>query len=124
MLRRGVRTRPRILDGLLELPGGKARAEAAADRLGLLGALVVAETQVGETEGLGKHPAIAVVAARRLHRVAGDASRLVAAGVKRVFARWCYTSSTSSAWSRKLLSDPTSTFLKCTVRPALLSCHS
>lgn len=43
-----------------ELPVEEAGAEAAGDGLGVLGALVVAEVVVGEAEGFGELPAVAV----------------------------------------------------------------
>lgn len=52
---------PALLDGLRELPGEEALAEAGGDGLRLAGAVVVAEAEVGEAERLGEHPAVAVV---------------------------------------------------------------
>ena len=52
---------PGFVGALDELPVVEARAETAGDRLGLTGALVVAEAVVGEAQGLREHPALAVV---------------------------------------------------------------
>ena len=43
---------------LFELPIKEAGAESGCDGLGLLGAVVVAEVVVGESEGLGEHPSV------------------------------------------------------------------
>ena len=52
---------PGFLGRLCELPVVKARAQAAGDRLVVLGALVVAEAVVGQTQRFGQQPALAVV---------------------------------------------------------------
>jgi hypothetical protein len=68
---------PGLFRGLGELPVVEAGAEAFGDGLGVLGAVVVAEVVVGQTQGLGEHPALAVVAGEE----ASDALLDVAAGV-------------------------------------------
>ena len=52
---------PCFLGALDKLPVVEPRAEAAGDRLRVPGALVMAEALVGEAQGLGEHPAFAVV---------------------------------------------------------------
>ncbi len=52
---------PGVLDALLALGGVEAIAQAFPDGLGCFRPIVVAETEVRQPEGLGKHPAVAVV---------------------------------------------------------------
>jgi len=67
---------PGLFCALGELPVVEARAEAGGDRLVLLGAIIVAEAVVGQTQGLGQEPAFAVV----LLEEGLDAGIAVAAG--------------------------------------------
>ena len=43
------------------MPGEMTRAKASGNRLGLLRAGVVAEAVVGQAQGLGQEPALAIV---------------------------------------------------------------
>ena len=52
---------PGLAGTLDKLPVVETRAEAACDRLRVSGAIVMAEAVVGEAQGLGEHPAFAVV---------------------------------------------------------------
>ena len=52
---------PGLVRTLDELPVVEGWAEAARDRLGVFGALIVAEVVVRESQGLREHPAFALV---------------------------------------------------------------
>jgi len=52
---------PGLLGGLCELPVVEAGTEAGSDGLGLIRAHVVTEAVVGEAQGFGEHPALAVI---------------------------------------------------------------
>lgn len=56
---------PGLFGGLGQLPVVEAGTEALADGLGVLGAFVVSEPVVGESEGLRQHPALAIVLAAK-----------------------------------------------------------
>ena len=73
---------PGFFGGLGELPVVEAGSEAGGDGLGVLGAVVVSESVVGEAEGFGEEPAFAVV----LGKEGGDAGVPVAV----VFADFCF----------------------------------
>ena len=67
---------PRLLGALDELPVIEARAEAARDGLRVSSALIVAESVVGEAEGLRNQPTLAMV----LVEEGFDALRTIASG--------------------------------------------
>ena len=66
---------PGFFRALGKLPVVEARAKTAGDRLRLFGTFVVAQTVVGEAQGLREHPAFAVV----LRQESCDALLLVTA---------------------------------------------